>query len=73
MTLHHIVADGWSLNILLEEFAKLYAARCQGLEANLAPLPLGYADYGSWQRQWLADGEAERQLQYWKAHLGGEL
>ncbi|WP_129933703.1 MULTISPECIES: non-ribosomal peptide synthetase [unclassified Pseudomonas] len=73
VTLHHIVADGWSLNILLEEFAKLYAARCQGLEANLAPLPLGYADYGSWQRQWLADGEAERQLQYWKAHLGGEL
>ncbi|MFJ4114503.1 non-ribosomal peptide synthetase [Pseudomonas sp. NPDC089758] len=73
VTLHHIVADGWSLNILLDEFAKLYAARCQGLEAALAPLPLGYADYGSWQRQWLADGESARQLDYWKAQLGGTL
>ncbi len=73
VTLHHIVADGWSLNILLDEFAKLYAAHCQGLEANLAALTLGYADYGTWQRQWLAAGEAERQLQYWQAHLGDEL
>lgn len=73
VTLHHIVADGWSLNILLDEFAKLYAARCQGLGASLAPLTLGYADYGTWQRQWLAAGEAERQLQYWKAQLGDEL
>jgi len=73
VTLHHIVADGWSLNILLDEFAKLYAAHCQGQTATLAPLPLGYADYGTWQRQWLADGEAERQLQYWKAKLGDEL
>ncbi|MCI0912462.1 non-ribosomal peptide synthetase [Pseudomonas putida] len=73
VTLHHIVADGWSLNILLDEFAKLYAARCQGLQAALAPLPLGYADYGSWQRQWLADGESARQLDYWKAQLGGTL
>ncbi|MDM3888926.1 non-ribosomal peptide synthetase [Pseudomonas sp. BCRC 81390] len=72
VTLHHIVADGWSLNILLDEFARLYAARCQGLEANLAPLPLGYADYGSWQRQWLAEGEAERQLRYWQVRLGEE-
>lgn len=73
VTLHHIVADGWSLNILLDEFAKLYAARCQGLEASLAPLPLGYADYGNWQRQWLAEGESTRQLEYWKARLGDAL
>ncbi|WP_060479570.1 non-ribosomal peptide synthetase, partial [Pseudomonas monteilii] len=70
VTLHHIVADGWSLNILLDEFAKLYAARCQGLDAKLAPLTLGYADYGTWQRQWLAAGEGERQLAHWKAALG---
>ena len=73
VTLHHIVADGWSLNILLDEFARLYAAHCQGHAADLAPLPLGYADYGTWQRQWLADGEAERQLHYWKAKLGDAL
>ncbi|MGE7991997.1 non-ribosomal peptide synthetase [Pseudomonas sp. NPDC089554] len=72
VTLHHIVADGWSLNILLDEFARLYAAHCQGQQANLAPLTLGYADYGVWQRQWLAEGEATRQLDYWKAQLGNE-
>ncbi|MBK5007741.1 non-ribosomal peptide synthetase [Pseudomonas sp. S32] len=73
VTLHHIVADGWSLNILLDELARLYAASCQGLEAKLAPLTLGYADYGTWQRAWLASGVAERQLAYWQAHLAGEL
>ncbi|MBF8740921.1 non-ribosomal peptide synthetase [Pseudomonas guariconensis] len=72
VTLHHIVADGWSLNILLDEFARLYAAHCQGVQADLAALPLGQADYGHWQRQWLAGGEAARQLAYWKAQLGDE-
>ncbi|MEC4875789.1 non-ribosomal peptide synthetase [Pseudomonas sp. NC26] len=73
VTLHHIVADGWSLNILLDEFAKLYAARCQGLEASLAALPMGYADYGAWQRQWLTEGESVRQLAYWTGRLGDDL
>ncbi|NIF18293.1 non-ribosomal peptide synthetase [Pantoea sp. Cy-639] len=71
VTLHHIVADGWSLNILLDEFARLYAAR--GQAASLPELALGYADYGRWQRQWLAGGEAERQLRYWTARLGDDL
>ncbi|QVM93074.1 non-ribosomal peptide synthetase [Pseudomonas entomophila] len=71
VTLHHIIADGWSLNILLDEFARLYAA--QGQATNLAELPLGYADYGNWQRQWLAEGEAARQLAYWSDTLGDEL
>ncbi|MCE1116999.1 MULTISPECIES: non-ribosomal peptide synthetase [Pseudomonas] len=70
VTLHHIVADGWSLNILLDEFARLYAAQGQ---VALPELPLGYADYGTWQRQWLADGESARQLDYWKNALGDEL
>ncbi|MHC6226530.1 non-ribosomal peptide synthetase [Pseudomonas sp. X10] len=73
VTLHHIVADGWSLNILLDEFARLYGAHCQGQQASLAPLALGYADYGNWQRQWLADGESARQLAYWQAQLGDAL
>ena len=71
VTLHHIVADGWSLNILLDEFARLYAA--QGQTVQLPELTLGYADYGQWQRQWLADGESARQLDYWKNKLGDEL
>ncbi|OLF52336.1 non-ribosomal peptide synthetase [Pseudomonas chlororaphis] len=72
VTLHHIIADGWSLNVLIDEFSRLYAAASQGQAANLAPLPLQYADYGRWQRQWLAQGEGERQLAYWKNQLGEE-
>ncbi|ASV39895.1 non-ribosomal peptide synthetase [Pseudomonas sp. NS1(2017)] len=72
VTLHHIIADGWSLNILIDEFSRLYAAAAQGQTLELPPLALQYADYGSWQRQWLAEGEAQRQLAYWKAQLGEE-
>ncbi|WP_411378981.1 non-ribosomal peptide synthetase [Pseudomonas sp. MPB26] len=72
VTLHHIIADGWSLNILMDEFSRLYAAFAQGQTLALPPLALHYADYGSWQRQWLAAGEGQRQLAYWKAQLGDE-
>ncbi|WP_408597965.1 non-ribosomal peptide synthetase [Pseudomonas sp. PLMAX] len=72
VTMHHIIADGWSMNVLIDEFSRLYAAATQGQQATLAPLPTQYADYGSWQRQWLAQGEGERQLAYWKAQLGDE-
>ncbi|HEF4762590.1 TPA: non-ribosomal peptide synthetase [Pseudomonas putida] len=72
VTMHHIIADGWSMNVLIDEFSRLYAAASQGQRAELAPLPTQYADYGSWQRQWLAQGEGQRQLAYWKAQLGDE-
>ncbi|MFJ7885052.1 non-ribosomal peptide synthetase [Pseudomonas sp. NPDC096917] len=72
LTLHHIIADGWSLNLLIDEFSRLYAAACLQQPLELTPLTLHYADYGSWQRQWLAHGEAERQLDYWKQQLGDE-
>lgn len=64
VTMHHIIADGWSLSVLIDEFSRLYAAASQGQRAELAPLPTQYADYGAWQRQWLAQGEGERQLAY---------
>ncbi|WP_443696161.1 condensation domain-containing protein, partial [Pseudomonas sp.] len=73
VTLHHIIADGWSLNILIDEFSRLYAAASQGQPLlQLPPLAVQYADYGNWQRQWLAEGEGQRQLAYWKAQLGDE-
>jgi amino acid adenylation domain-containing protein/non-ribosomal peptide synthase protein (TIGR01720 family) len=72
VTLHHIVADGWSLNILIDEFSRLYAAAVHNQPLVLEPLPVRYADYGQWQREWLARGEAERQLDYWKGQLGEE-
>ncbi|WP_153629241.1 AMP-binding protein, partial [Pseudomonas aeruginosa] len=70
VTLHHIVADGWSLNLLLDEFSRLYAEACGGQPADLAPLELHYAEFAAWQRQWLDAGEGARQLAYWRECLG---
>ncbi|MCS3420237.1 amino acid adenylation domain-containing protein/non-ribosomal peptide synthase protein (TIGR01720 family) [Pseudomonas sp. BIGb0450] len=72
VTLHHIIADGWSLTVLIDEFSRLYAAASQGQTLELPALALQYADYGNWQRQWLAEGEGQRQLAYWKQQLGDE-
>jgi acyl carrier protein len=72
VTLHHIIADGWSLNLLIDEFSRLYAAASQGQTIALAPLPLHYADYAQWQRDWLAAGDAQRQLDYWTQQLSDE-
>ena len=69
VTLHHIIADGWSLNVLIDEFSRLYAAASQGQILALAPLALQYADYAQWQRDWLGAGEAQRQLAYWMQQL----
>ncbi|UUC47540.1 non-ribosomal peptide synthase/polyketide synthase [Pseudomonas citronellolis] len=71
LTLHHAAADGWSMGVLVEELIALYAAHRQGGTANLADLPIQYADYAIWQRHWLEAGERERQLAYWQARLGG--
>ncbi len=72
LTLHHIVADGWSMGVLIEEFSQLYAAHAQGRRAELPVLPIQYADYALWQRRWMEAGELERQLDWWRAQLGTE-
>ncbi|VVP65084.1 Linear gramicidin synthase subunit B [Pseudomonas fluorescens] len=72
LTLHHIVTDGWSMGVLVEEFSRLYAAHCQGQSAALEALPIQYSDYAAWQRRWMEAGELERQLNWWKAQLGSE-
>jgi amino acid adenylation domain-containing protein len=73
LTLHHIVADGWSLGILLREVAELYPALARGESPALPPLAVQYADFAVWQRQWLEGEELERQLAYWRRQLDGEL
>ena len=72
LTQHHIVSDAWSMQIMVDDLMQLYAGFSQGQPAALAPLPIQYADYGHWQRQWLEAGEQQRQLDYWTAQLGGE-
>ncbi|OLU26329.1 non-ribosomal peptide synthetase [Pseudomonas sp. PA15(2017)] len=72
ITLHHIVTEGWAMDIFARELSALYAAFVDERESPLAPLPVQYLDYSAWHRQWLEGGEMQRQLDYWQAQLGGE-
>ncbi|MFK3775625.1 amino acid adenylation domain-containing protein [Pseudomonas sp. NPDC089406] len=70
LAMHHIISDGWSMQILLDELAQGYAAHLQGQAPQWPALAVQYADYALWQRNWLEAGEGERQLAYWRATLG---
>jgi amino acid adenylation domain-containing protein len=70
-TMHHIVSDGWSMEILTREVSTLYAAYAPGHESPLAELPIQYADYAVWQREWLQGEVLEEQLGYWRKQLAG--
>ncbi|WP_028695082.1 non-ribosomal peptide synthetase [Pseudomonas cremoricolorata] len=72
VTQHHIISDGWSMQVMVDELVALYAAATRGETAALAPLPIQYLDYALWQRQRMEAGERERQLSYWVEHLGRE-
>ncbi|MGC5702149.1 amino acid adenylation domain-containing protein [Pseudomonas sp. NFXW11] len=72
LVLHHIVTDGWSMQVMVDELVQLYVAYSQGLELRLPELPIQYPDYALWQRSWMEAGEKERQLGYWRELLGGE-
>ncbi len=68
---HHIVSDGWSIGVLVREVAALYHAFARGEASPLGVLPVQYADFAVWQRQWL-DGETlQRQVDYWRRKLAG--
>lgn len=71
LNLHHIVSDEWSLRILFQELAEIYAAQLEGRKPALAPLPIQYTDYAMWQRNWLKDQVLEKQLSYWRGKLRG--
>ncbi|MDT5296241.1 MAG: hypothetical protein QOJ76_3121, partial [Acidobacteriota bacterium] len=73
LTMHHIVSDGWSTGVLMREVAALYGAFSAGEPSPLAELHIQYADYAVWQREWLRGDVLERQMQYWRTQLGGEL
>jgi len=69
LVMHHIVTDGWSMGVLFQELSALYQAFSQGQASPLAELPIQYADFAVWQRQWLQGEVLERQLAYWRRQL----
>ncbi|MCM0593872.1 MAG: amino acid adenylation domain-containing protein [Gloeotrichia echinulata DEX184] len=71
LTMHHIVSDGWSIEVLISELSSLYPAFCVGEPSPLPELPLQYADFAVWQRQWLSGVVLETQLNYWRSQLQG--
>lgn len=71
VTQHHIISDGWSTSILVREVSALYTAFSHGKEDPLPELPIQFADYAAWQRDWLKGETLDNQINFWKKHLGG--
>jgi len=69
ITLHHIASDGWSISIIVKELVKFYKASEEKREAELTPLPIQYADFSMWQRNYLQGEVLEKKLGYWKDKL----
>ncbi|HLG60751.1 MAG TPA: amino acid adenylation domain-containing protein [Ktedonosporobacter sp.] len=68
---HHLVHDGWSLNVFLREFLALYRAFVNGEKSPLPELTIQFADFVAWHRQWMQSGVREQQLNYWREKLRG--
>ncbi|WP_163871157.1 condensation domain-containing protein, partial [Myxococcus eversor] len=73
LNMHHIVSDGWSLGVLIQEIAALYDAFSHGRPSPLAPLSIQYADFSVWQRGWLQGPVLDAQIAYWRKQLTGVL
>ncbi len=71
VVLHHALADGWSIGILIQDLAALYRAAARGVPAALAPLAIQYADFAIWQRSWLSGAVLAGELGFWRSRLEG--
>jgi len=71
VNMHHIVSDAWSLGVFFRELSAFYEAFHEGRDLTLPELPVQYADYATWQREWLQGEVMEKQLAFWKQHLAG--
>ncbi len=71
LSFHHIASDGWSAGVFLRELAALYSAAAEGRSSPLPELPVQYADFAAWQREWLRGEVLEEQLAYWRSALAG--
>ena len=71
LVMHHIISDGWSMNILVNEITTLYEAFSADRPSPLEELTIQYADYAVWQREWLKGEVLDEQMQYWREQLSG--
>ncbi|MEW2391018.1 amino acid adenylation domain-containing protein [Streptomyces venezuelae] len=71
VTMHHIISDGWSVEVLIDELGRLYREAATGVPADLPALDVQYADFAVWQRAWLGGGVVEGHLSYWRGVLEG--
>jgi amino acid adenylation domain-containing protein len=71
LVMHHIISDAWSMAVLLQQAAALYETYTGGRQSPLAKLPIQYADYAVWQREWLRGDVLQTQLEFWKRRLAG--
>ncbi|MEH1807830.1 non-ribosomal peptide synthetase [Nostoc sp.] len=71
LNMHHIICDDWSMGVLIRELGTLYAAFAQNQPSPLLELPLQYADFAHWQREWLQGELLQTQLAYWREQLNG--
>ena len=71
VVMHHIVSDGWSMGVLVDEVIRLYDAFARGDASPLSDLTIQYADFAQWQRQWLKGEVIQQQLGYWRQKLAG--
>ena len=70
-TMHHVISDGWSMGVLFHEIGAIYEALANQERSPLPELPIQYADYAVWQREWLTGETLENQIGYWKTRLAG--
>src|SRR6185437_269182 len=71
VVLHHMIADGWSIGVLLRELEQLYEAYGRGEESPLEELEIQYVDYAGWEEELLSSEEMKEGLEYWKKQLAG--
>jgi hypothetical protein len=69
LVFHHIISDGWSINLMADELSQLYSVFLNDVCSPLPELPIQYVDYAAWQREWLEKGEQTKQLAYWHDQL----
>ena len=69
LVMHTIIADGWSLDLLVRDLSAAYAAIARGEPAELVPPPIDYADFAAWQRDWLASDGSASHREYWRTRL----